>query len=110
MRQSLRAGVLGFALVACVGGLARRGVAQAVSTAFTYQGQLQSAGAPANGNFDVRLTVMDAAVGGAALGTGAATFLNRVVTNGLVMLTPDFGPGVFNGATRYLQVEVRSAG
>src|SRR5262245_13310364 len=56
--------------VACIGlvvtGNATRALAQ--TTAFTYQGQLDDGGAPADGLHDFRFRLFDAAGGGAQIG------------------------------------------
>ncbi len=78
-------------------------------TAFTYQGQLTSAGQPANGNYDLRAIVYDADIGGSQVGP-IVTNLAVTVTGGLFTTSLDFGPGVFNGAARWLELGVRPAG
>ncbi len=81
--------------------------AQPLTSAFTYQGMLQDAGGPANGVYDLRFRVFDAAVGGTSLGVAPRCFDNVTVVNGQVTLELDFG-GVFAGAQRFLEVEVRA--
>ena len=78
----------------------------AQGTAFTYQGRLNDANGPANGIYDARFAIYDAADGGSASGvlTNAATS----VTNGLFTVTLDFGAGVFDGAARWLEIAVRT--
>ncbi|MBI5384885.1 MAG: tail fiber domain-containing protein [Verrucomicrobia bacterium] len=80
-----------------------------LGTAFTYQGRLNEGGAPANGTYDLRLTIYDLAAGGTVVSrvlTNAATG----VTNGLFTATLDFGAGVFTGEARWLEVAVRTSG
>ena len=80
----------------------------AQGTAFTYQGQLMDAGAPANGLYDIRAGLYDTSRGGAlisALDTNAAV----AVSNGLFTITLDFGD-VFTGAPCWLQIGVRTNG
>src|SRR5262245_5362564 len=81
-----------------------------VGTAFTYQGRLTDAGGPANGSFDFRFTLFDAATGGASVGTPAS--VNAVaVSQGLFTAALDFGiPPFATGQARWIQVEVRTAG
>lgn len=79
--------------------------AQPLGTAFTYQGRLNDAGAPANGAFDLQLVLYDAPVGGSQIGP----ILMRddvVVTDGLFTATLDFG-AVFGGNRRFLELGVR---
>jgi len=82
--------------------------ALAQGTAFTYQGRLNSGTNPANGSFDLRFAVYDAATAGTQQGlllTNTATG----VTNGLFTVTLDFG-NQFSGANRWLEIGVRSNG
>src|SRR5437016_1735552 len=69
----------------------------AQGTAFSVQGQIQNNGAPANGLFDIQVTVHDAAGNPLAWTNG---FSNVQVTNGVFMVTPDFGTDIFTGAVR----------
>lgn len=79
--------------------------AQPVGTAFTYQGRLNDAGAPANGAFDLQLVLYDAPVGGSQAGP-VLTRDDVVVTSGLFTAALDFG-AVFGGSKRFLEVGVR---
>lgn len=88
-------------------GLMPRGLAQ--GTAFTYQGQLTRAGQPASGNYDLRAIVYDAEVGGSQIGP-VITNLAVAVTSGFFTTSLDFGPGIFTGAPRWLELAVRPAG
>lgn len=77
-------------------------------SAFSYQGSLKNAGAPANGNHDFEFRLWDAASGGAQV--GATVQLNGVaVTNGIFAVTLDFGDQ-FPGTIRFLEVRVRPTG
>ena len=80
--------------------------AAAQGTAFTYQGQLNSSGSPASGNFDLTFTLYDAASGGTQQG-GAITNSATAVSNGLFNVTLDFG-NQFSGAARWLELGVRT--
>jgi hypothetical protein len=83
------------------------GRAAPLGTAFTYQGQLQQNGIPANGSCDMKFTLFDGdTVGAGQIGsTQPAAAVN--VTNGLFTVPLDFGGGVFTGADRYLEIQVR---
>jgi len=82
--------------------------ALAQGTAFTYQGQMQNDGNPANGNFGLTFTRFNAAANGAQVG-GTVTNLALGVANGLFTTTVDLaavgggannnasGPGAFVG-------------
>ena len=81
----------------------------AQGTAFTYQGRLNDGVAPANGTYDLQFAVYNAASGGSK----QADFLTNsatAVSNGLFTVTLDFGPGVFPGAPRWLDIGVRTNG
>ncbi len=81
----------------------------AQGTAFTYQGKLNQNSSPVSGLFDVQFAIYDAATNGNAVAppvTNTAT----PVTNGLFTVTLDFGPGVFTGPARWLQISVRTNG
>jgi hypothetical protein len=79
--------------------------AQPLGTAFTYQGRLNDAGAPASGSFDFQLVLYDALVGGSQVGP-MVTRDDVTVTNGLFTATLDFG-AVFAGNKRFLEIGVR---
>ena len=76
-----------------------------VGTAFTYQGELASAGVPANGQFDVRFKLFDAAAGGGQIGP-TLCLNNLLISGGRFGASLDFG-AVFAGAKRYLEIDVR---
>ncbi len=84
---------------------AMRSQAQPLGTAFTYQGRLTDGGNPATGTYDLRLMLYDAAVGGIPM---RPTLLRDdvAVTDGLFMVSLDFGP-VFAGSKRWLEIGVR---
>ena len=77
----------------------------AQSTAFTYQGQLKDAGSPANGIYNLRFALFGAASGGSQFG-GTITNAATTVSNGLFTASLDFGPGIFIGQDRYLEISV----
>lgn len=73
---------------------------------FTFQGYIQSAGAPVDGSADLRFRVYSAATTGSQIG-------DEVVENGypvaagVFSIDLDFGPGLaFDGSERFLEVEV----
>jgi len=84
-------------------------VAQAdMGTAFTYQGQLTHEGSPADGGYDLRFRLYDAATGGSQVGS-LVTRSNVTVRDGLFTVALDFGD-VFDGPALWLLVAVRPAG
>lgn len=84
-------------------------LASAQTSAFTYTGHLMSNGASANGSYDLQFTVMNALTGGSAV--GAVQVVSPVaVTNGIFTVTLDFGPSVFDGSARWMEIGVRPVG
>lgn len=84
-------------------------LALAQGTAFNYQGRLVQNGVSANGLHDFIFTLHDAEVGGNVL--GAPLPRNSIMLNaGEFVASLDFGPGIFTGASRWLEVSVRPAG
>ncbi len=92
--------LLGFALVA---------IAQTSST-FTYQGRLKIGGGDPEPSdlFDYRFTLFDVSTGGIPVTAGVGPS-SVPVTNGLFTVPLDFGSNIFNGAPRWLEIEVRPA-
>ena len=82
--------------------------AQAQGTAFTFQGRLTDGGNPANGLYDFRSGPVATNSGG-ALVAGPFTNTAVMVSNGLFVLTLDYGP-VFDGTPYWLQIGVRTNG
>jgi hypothetical protein len=81
----------------------------AQGTAFTYQGRLSNGSNPAGGNYDFRFTIWNAESGGSLVdGTVGTNAL--ALSNGLFTLTLDFGAGIFTGADRWLEINVRTNG
>lgn len=81
----------------------------AQGTAFTYQGRLNSSGSPANGNYDLKFTLFDTNQPVNNLIGGPVTNSATAVSNGLFLVTLDFG-GVFIGSPRWLEIGVRTNG
>src|SRR5690349_118339 len=84
-------------------------LACAQGTAFTYQGRLNDGAGPANGIYDLRFAIYDAASGGALI-AGPLTNSAAGVSNGLFVVTLDFGSAPFNGSARWLELGVRTNG
>ena len=99
---SLLLGVLAFG---CKGHIL---LAQGTS-AFSYQGQLNSAGSPATGTFDMIFTIFNNTTGGSITG-GPLTNSVVGVTNGLFNVALDCGSNVFNGNALWLEIGVRPSG
>jgi hypothetical protein len=93
---------------AALAAMAASAAAQApLGTAFTYQGQLKMAGQPVTGTADIQMSLWNAAVGGAQIGT-TVTVTDVDVLNGLFTVAPNFGPTAINGEARWLEIAVRS--
>jgi hypothetical protein len=80
----------------------------AQTTAFSYQGSLNTSGTPANGNHDFEFALFDASLGGSQLGS-PQTRINVPVANGIFTVSLDFG-SQFPGANRFLEIRVRTSG
>jgi N-acetylneuraminic acid mutarotase len=78
-------------------------------SAFTYQGRLGQAGNPANGSFDLTLTLFAASAGGSPLAE-PLTNSGTAIIAGMFTITLDFGRVVFDGGDRWLEVAVRAPG
>lgn len=90
------------ALVLCLAAA----TASAQSTAFTYQGQVVSAGVPASGLHDMRFRLFDAATGGTQIGTTQCVN-NVTVINGVFTTTIDFGQQFATTGARFIEIDVR---
>ena len=78
-------------------------------TGFDYQGRLGDGAQSANGNFDFRFALFNAAAGGTQTGQ-PVTNANVLVTNGLFHTAIDFGAAVFDGTQYWLEIGVRPIG
>jgi microcystin-dependent protein len=79
------------------------------TTAFTYQGRLNTGTNAANGSYDMTFAIYDADVGGNLI-AGPITNSAVAVSNGLFTVTLDFGSGVFTGTNYWVQMAVSPAG
>jgi hypothetical protein len=105
--KNMKTKLLLAALAIVVGFFASPQPAAAQGTAFTYQGQLQNNGIPANGLYDFRFNIIDAPGGGTVLAPTQIT--NAIaVSNGLFAVSIDFGQAVFTGPARWLEITVSS--
>ncbi len=77
-----------------------------LGTAFTYQGQISNSAGPVNGNCDFQFSLWDAASAGNQVG-GTVTASGVPVSNGLFIVTLDFGASPFGGEARWLFIAVR---
>ncbi len=78
-----------------------------LGTAFTYQGTLNDTSGPAQGNFDIQFQLHTTP--NLATPVGPTVLASKVgVTNGQFSVVLDFGPGIFTGEARYLEISVRT--
>ncbi|MGD0253071.1 MAG: hypothetical protein ABSC01_10300 [Verrucomicrobiota bacterium] len=82
----------------------------AQGTAFMYQGRLNDGGNPAGGIYDLRFTIYDSTNIPGTVIAGPLTNSATAVSNGLFTVTLDYGPGVFTGLDRWLDIGVRTNG
>ena len=76
---------------------------------FTYQGSLESGGAPASGPHDFEFRLLGALSGGLQIGaTQSASGV--AVVDGVFSVSMDFGPNAFPGADRFLEIRTRPSG
>ncbi len=81
-----------------------------VSSAFTYQGRLVEAGAPATGLFDLQFRLFTAPTTPPGVQVGPTQVFDNVsVTNGLFTISLDFG-SQYNGNARWLDIGVHPGG
>ncbi|XVJ58120.1 MAG: collagen-like protein [Tepidisphaera sp.] len=82
-------------------------LAEPVSTAFTYQGELRDSSRPVDGVRDIRFRLYDAASGGSQVGP---TLLagSLPIVNGRFSVQLDFG-SAFTGQARWIEIDVSSS-
>lgn len=83
------------------------GAAADAPTAFTAQAFLRDAGEPVDGAVDILGTLFDAAVDGNQVGAPVQVD-NVLAVGGLIVWELDFGPGVFVGEDRFLELAIRN--
>ena len=84
-------------------------LADAMGTAFTYQGRLDSGGQAYTGSCDFQFSLWDAASAGSQFGA-TIDKTGLIVNKGLFTTQLDFGAGAFNGDARWLEVAVLCSG
>ncbi len=83
--------------------------AHALSTPFTYQGELKENGNPAAGMYDLRFRLYDAASGGTQLGS-TLTATDIAPAEGLFTVELDFGSALPAAQPAWLEIDVAEAG
>jgi hypothetical protein len=81
----------------------------AQSTAFTYNGRLNSKGVPVTGPHEMRFNLYDLNAGGNLI-AGPLDLSPVDVANGLFTVRIDFGANIFTGPARWLDISVRPLG
>lgn len=76
-------------------------------TSFTYQGELRVLNEPGNTTAAMRFRLYDASIGGTQIGPMLQPAAIAIV-DGKFTTSLDFGPGVFNGQPRWLEIDVRT--
>src|SRR5277367_461987 len=107
--KTLKTHIQNWSIALALLALSQFSTAQAQGTAFLYQGQLVVGGNPANGNYDLAFSLIDASAGGSPI-IGPITNSATAVTNGFFTVTLDFGEGIFTGPSHWLDVSVRPTG
>ncbi len=87
-------------------GMAGVAYAEAMGTAFTYQGRLSDANSPADDLYDFEFEVYDALDGGSQQGSTVSKDDIDIIDS-YFTVELDFGGAVFTGDARWLQVAVR---
>jgi len=82
-------------------------LAAPLGTGFTYQGELQVSGTPANGAFDFEFTLFDATTDGTELGA-TIDVQDVTVTDGIFSVELDFDATPFAGDQLWIDIAVRN--
>src|SRR5687768_9109238 len=80
-----------------------------LGTAITYQGKINLGTQPPTGSYDMTFQLYDALSGGNRVGP-LVSASGVQVTDGQFTQIIDFGPGVFNGEARWMQIAAKPAG
>jgi hypothetical protein len=98
-----------FALVVLLALAAGAAHANALGTAFTYQGRVDRNGVAVSDTYSMIFRLYDAATAGTQVGT-TQTVNGIVATNGLFSATVDFGAGIFTGQALWIDLQVKGSG
>lgn len=107
-KRFISSGIITAVLLMLISGLAFAQTPDATSlgTGFTYQGQLKSSNTPYTGSCDFQFALFDALSSGSQVGA-TLTMLNTPLADGYFTVQLDFGTGVFNGNSRWLEISLR---
>ena len=81
----------------------------AQGTTLTYEGHLYDGNYSANGFYNFQFTIHDSFTNGTVV-AGPLTNSFVGVTNGMFVVSLDFGSGIFSGEARYLEISVQTNG
>ena len=84
-------------------------IADPLGSAFTYQGQLNVSGVPANGNYDLQFSLCTAATG-ATCANPPVTQPGIAVVAGLINTAIDFTDVPYTGVALWVELAIRPAG
>lgn len=79
-----------------------------ISSQFTYQGELNNAGAPINGSCSMKFQLFDEEANGNSVSNEITESVS--VVDGIFTVALDFGSDPFKGAARYLNIAVKCNG
>ena len=97
-----------FVVLATLSSLVGTALAATQTGAFTYQGELRDAGTPVVGLPHLEFRLYDALSNGSQIGTTISA-PSYPVLDGLLTIELDFGPAVFVGQQRWLEISVNGA-
>ncbi|MGA9342246.1 MAG: hypothetical protein WBV61_07915 [Rhodanobacteraceae bacterium] len=103
--MSIRTLILAVAMLAGAVGFVGVASSQTVGSGFTYQGQLDDAGMPANGSYDLEFALYTAASGGTAV--DVVDVADLAVVAGLINANLDFTAVAYDGQALWVEVRVR---
>jgi len=81
-------------------------ISQAAAEPFAFQGQLNDAGFPADGMYDLEFELFGLESGGTQVGS-TVVIEDQIVVNGVFLVDLDFGD-VFDGSERWIEMSVRN--
>jgi hypothetical protein len=108
-RHNRRLRLCALALALALGSATGPVFAQALTPAFTYQGELRLASGPATASYDMQFRLFNAASDGAQIGSTVAAS-NVAVSGGLFSVPLNFGVAQFAGERQWLEIAIRPAG
>ena len=99
--------VIGILVTSLLAGQSEALAQTPLGDAFTFQGQLKENGNPGNAEYDLKFRLYNAVGGPGGQIGGEVTVDDWPIVDGQVTVQLDFGPGIFNGDKRWLEIDVR---